>query len=698
MKNKLGGWLNGRIGFIFLLVLLLWMKALFAYFVEFDLGLDNALQYFILLINPLASSLLILSFSLYIRREKLAYITAFVLYVIQLILLFANIMYYREFTDFLTVNTMLGVGKVSGGLGESALQLLHLSDLLYFIDLFILPFLLWKKKLQMSTQRIRARKAFAVSLGALLLFSGNLFLAETSRTGLLTRNFSRSYLVKYLGMNVYTALDGIQTYNTYQVRAEASPNELVEVQDYTSAHFAEPNSELFGIAKGKNVIYIHLESTQQFVIDYKLKDENGEEHEVMPFINQLYHDKSTFSFENFFHQVSAGKTSDAETLLENSLFGLSQGSLFSQMGDKNTFYAAPAILNQTQGYSSAAFHGNAGNFWNRNETYKRFGYQNFFDASYYDVNEDNSFQYGLHDKPFFQQSVPYLEHLQQPFYTKFIAVSNHYPYAPLKNDEAGFPMAATEDKTINGYFATENYLDRSVEEFVNYLKASGLYENSILVFYGDHYGISESRNQSMAGLLGKDSQSWNNYDQVQMQKVPLMFHIPGQENGGIRSTYGGQVDVLPTLLHLLGVNSQEYPFLGQDLFSAQHNQMVAFRNGDFISPEYTYHRGSLYHTQTGGIISEMPSEAEAVKEQVATQLEMSNKINNGDLLRFYNNEGLHPVDPTDFVYKNSLERLETEEKNLAEKSTSVYSQNGGQTTKDLYESKSYKTYELENDQ
>ncbi|MBO1308670.1 LTA synthase family protein [Enterococcus sp. 669A] len=688
MKNRLKGFINTRIGLVVLLVCLLWFKSLFAYFVEFDLGIDNALQYFILFINPLASSLLILSISFYIRREKLAYVTAFVLYALQLVLLFANIMYYREFTDFLTVNTILGVGKVSGGLGESAMQLLHGRDLLYFIDLAIFPLLFWKKKLQVSTQKIRARRALSMSALALLLFSGNLFLAETSRTGLLTRNFSRNYLVKYLGVNVYTVLDGIQTYNTYQVRAEASPNELVEVQDYMADHFAQPNPEMFGLAEGKNVIYIHLESTQQFVIDYKLKDEAGVEHEVMPFVNSMYHDKSTFSFENFYHQVSAGKTSDAETLLETSLFGLSQGSLFSQLGDKNTFYAAPAILNQTKGYSSAAFHGNAGNFWNRNETYKRFGYQNFFDASYYDVNEDNSFQYGLHDKPFFQQSAPYLEHLQQPFYAKFIAVSNHYPYADLEGDNAGFPMATTEDKTINGYFATENYLDQSVEEFVNYLKDSGLYENSILVFYGDHYGISESRNKNLAGLLGEDSETWNGANQAEMQKVPLMFHIPGAENGGIQSTYGGQVDVLPTLLHLLGVNSQDYPLLGQDLFSAEHNQTVAFRNGDFVSPEYTSHRGSLYQTQTGEL-AEDASAADGLKEAVTTQLAMSDKINNGDLLRFYSNEQLAPVDPADFSYKNSLGRLEKAETELAGESRSVYSQHGGQTTAPLYETKTY---------
>lgn len=73
-------------------------------------------------------------------------------------------------------------------------------------------------------------------------------------------------------------------------------------------------------------------------------------------------------------------------MLETGAFGLPQGSLFSALGTDNTFEAAPAILNQQSGYSSAVFHGNSCSFWNRDNVYKNFGYQNFFDASYYDID------------------------------------------------------------------------------------------------------------------------------------------------------------------------------------------------------------------------------------------------------------------------------------------------------------------------
>lgn len=696
-KNKVSTFVNTRMGFFFLLALLFWLKNIFAYMVDFHLGIESSIQYFILFINPIATTLLLLSIALYVRRTKAAYITMLVIYFLMTLLLFSNVSYYREFTDFITINTMLGVGKVASGLGESAIRLFRPYDVLYFIDFIVLIAAFSMKKIKMDTRPVRARMAFAISTLAVMVFSANLFLAEADRPELLTRTFSRDYLVKYLGINAFTVYDGVQTYQASQVRAEASPNDMNEVESYVKEHYAEPNDDLFGIAKGKNVIYIHLESVQQFLIDYKLKDEDGVEHEVMPFINSLYHSDSTFSFDNFFHQVKAGKTSDAETLFENSLFGLNQGALFTQLGGKNTFEAAPDILGQTQGYTSAVFHGNTGTFWNRNETYKRFGYDYFFDASYYDVNDENSFQYGLHDKPFFEQSVQYLERLQQPFYSKFIAVSNHYPYSEFTNEEGGFPLANTSDQTINGYFATANYLDKAVEEFFNYLKESGLYENSVIVLYGDHYGISNSRNRNLAELLGKTSSTWTNFDNASLQRVPYMIHIPGQSNGGINHTYGGQVDALPTLLHLLGVHTSNYIQLGQDLFSDQNEQLVAFRDGDFVTPDYTYYSSTLYDNRTGMPINDPSDELQAKvdewKAKVDKQLSVSDQINNGDLLRFYAKSGLEEVDPSTYNYKDALQQMMAIEKNLGSDSTSAFSQNGNQSTVDLYQTKTFQEYQ-----
>ena len=695
--KKYNEFINTRVGFFSLLIGLLWLKNMFAYVVDFHLSIQNPMQLFILLINPLSVSMLLISSGLFIKRSKVAYTTLFIIYGILSIWLFSNAVYYREFTDFITINTMLGAGQVSTGLGESAVRLFRWYDIFYILDLFALPVMLFKKKIIVEEKHPRFRKAAALSALSLLICSGNIFLAEIDRSGLLSRQFSREYLVKYLGVNAFTVYDSYQTFQNNQIRAEASPNDLKEVKSYIREHYAEPNDSMFGIAKGKNVVYIHLESFQQFLIDYQLTDENGVNHTVTPFLNSLYHGESTYSFDNFFHQVKAGKTSDAETLMENSLFGLNQGALFTQLGDKNTFEAAPNILNQKAGYTSAVFHGHSASFWNRDKTYKHLGFDYFFDSSYYDVNDDNSFQYGMHDKPFLSQSVQYLEHLQQPFYAKFITVSNHYPYSSFKNDEDGFPLATTKDETINGYFATANYLDTALKEFFDYMKASGLYDKSIFVLYGDHYGISNTRNKELASLLGKDSDSWTDFDNAQLQRVPFMIHVPGTTNGGINHTYGGQVDALPTLLHLLGIDSKKYLQLGQDLFSADHKQVVAFRDGDFVTPQYTFYGGKMYDNQTAQVVDEPTPEQEKtfieLNQAVDEQLITSDKITNGDLLRYYQDSGLNSIDPSSYDYRNQKERLEEIERQKGAQSSSLYSENNQRSTVGLYKTKSYQQYE-----
>jgi len=470
---------------------------------------------------------------------------------------------------------------------------------------------------------------------------------------------------------------------------------LKPVEEYIQNHYAEPNKDYFGIAKGRNVIYVHLESFQQFLIDYKLQAD-GKAYEVTPFLNSLYHSNSTLAFSNVFNQVKAGKTSDAETMIETGLFGLNQGSFMVNYGGTNTQQAAPFILSKNGDYTSAVFHGNAGSFWNRNTAYKQWGYNYFFDASYFTKQDDtNSFQYGLNDKIMLKDSIKYLERLQQPFYVKYITVSNHYPYTTsLIGDEIGFPLAKTKDETINGYFATANYLDSSVKALFDYLKKSGLYDNSIIVLYGDHFGISQTRNPNLAPLVGKTSETWSNYDNAMMQRVPYMVVIPGMDKGKIIDTYGGQVDMLPTLEHLLGIDSKNYLQVGQDLLSPDHQEIVAFRTANsFVTPKYTSYDGRTYYTESGLEISNLDEQAqtelEIVRQAASQQLKISDQIQTGDLIRFYQADHLGKVDTESISYLNSLPILQKIEQEKGGQSTSLFSQRQGKTSADLFKAPSY---------
>ncbi|USK62382.1 LTA synthase family protein [Peribacillus asahii] len=619
-------------------VVLLWLKTYIVYKVEFNLGVDNNLQEFLLFINPISSAVLFLGLALFARGKK-AVTWMIAIHFILSFILYANILYYRFFTDFITLPTLLQT-KNAGDLGQSITALLKPYDLLYFLDTILLCILVAVKIVRPVFERIGQRKLTTVFLTGVIILSINMSLAEMDRPQLLTRGFDRNYIVKYLGMFNYHIYDAVQSTKSGTQRALADGDDMTEVVNYVKASKVDPNSDYFGKAKGKNVIYVHLESLQNFMINYKL---NGQE--VTPFLNSLVNEKNTMYFNNFFHETGQGKSSDAEFMLENSLYGLPEGAAFTRKG-QNTYQAAPAILGQ-KGYTSAVFHGNYKTFWNRDEIYKQFGYDKFFDASYYNMKKEDVLNYGLKDKPFFEESKPLLGSLKQPFYAKFITLSNHFPF-PLDPEDATIEKHTTGDSSVDNYFQTARYLDESLKQFFDYLKETGLYENSVIVMYGDHYGISDNHKPALSKVLGKEI---NQFEYSQLQRVPLFIRVPGVE-GGVQNQYGGQIDVLPTLLHLLGIKTNEYIQFGSDLLATERTELVPFRNGDFVTPTVTKVDNKYYETVTGKEITKN-AEIETYEKMVEMELKLSDKVVYGDLLRFYTPQGFHPVDPLNYDYRNT---------------------------------------------
>jgi Phosphoglycerol transferase and related proteins, alkaline phosphatase superfamily len=139
--NKIKAFLNKRLGFMALLIFFLWIKTVIAYYWDFSLGVTDILQHFILIINPIATAIVLLSLALYIGRPKVSYIVMGIIYILETVLLYANILYYREFTDFISFNTIMGVAKVSKGLGTSAITSAMPHDFIYWLDFVIIAIL-----------------------------------------------------------------------------------------------------------------------------------------------------------------------------------------------------------------------------------------------------------------------------------------------------------------------------------------------------------------------------------------------------------------------------------------------------------------------------------------------------------------------------------------------------------------------------
>ncbi|MCX8720247.1 MULTISPECIES: LTA synthase family protein [Lactobacillus] len=638
-------WLTStKLGFFSIVLITFWLKTYVIYLTKFNLGAVGAMQNFLLFINPLPTALLLLGIGLFFKGRK----SYWIIIVIDLVLstwLFANILYYREFSNFLSLSIIKTSGSTADNLGKSIVGITRVTDFLTFIDVLAIIALMIGKVIKYDLRPLKLKFNLLLEGLAVVLIGVNLMMAQKDRSGLLTRTFDNSYIVKYLGMNQYAVYDSFKTAQTSEQMAKANVSDLSSVKKYLKANYVKPNPEYTGVAKGKNVMVIHLESFQQFLIGYKWKGK-----EVTPNLNKLYRSKNTLSFANFYNQVGQGKTSDAEMMLENSLYGLQSGSAMSSYGTSNTFESAPAILNQQGGYTTAVMHGGAGSFWNRNNAYKQFGYHYFMPLSYYENKPKYYIGYGLKDKIFFDQSIKYIERLPQPFYLKLITVTNHYPYDLDKKNQSIDPTD-TGDETVDGYVQTAHYLDQAIGELMRWMKKTGLDKKTMLVLYGDHYGISGNHHKASAELLNQDE--FTNFDNLKFQRVPLMFHMPGLK-GGIKKTYGGEIDVLPTLLNLLGINDRKTIQFGHDLLSSKAPQIVAQRNGDFITPKYAKVGSTYYDTKTGEEIEDpdekLKAKLVAISNKVTTQLSLSDRVIAGNLLRFYHPKWFKKVNPHDYNY------------------------------------------------
>ena len=613
-----------KLGFFTIVVVFFWVKTYLTYITKFNLGVVGPMQKFLLLINPLPTAMLLIGIGLFFKGRKSYWIMVIIDFLLSL-WLFSNILYYREFSDFLSTSIIKTSGSTSDNLGKSIAGITKGTDFLVFLDVVIIVLLIAFKVFKIDVRRLKLKISLLIEGLAVVLIGTNLTMAQKDRPGLLTRTFDNNYIVKYLGLNSFAVYDGVKTAQSNAIMAKANHSDLKTVQSYIKKNYIAPNPEYYGVAKNKNVLVIHLESFQQFLIDYKWHGK-----EVTPNLNKLYHANDTISFDNFFNQVGQGKTSDAEMMLENSIFGLQSGSAMSSYGTSNTFESAPAILGQQAGYTSAVMHGGAGSFWNRDNAYKSFGYDYFMPLSYYQNKKGYYLGYGIKDKLFFDQSIKYIEHLPQPFYLKMITVTNHYPYDLDKKNQS-IDKTDTGDKTVDGYVQTAHYLDEAIGELMSYLKKSGLEKNTLIMLYGDHYGISGNHHKASAQLLNKDS--FNNFDNLQFQRVPLMFYMPGLK-GGINHTYGGEIDVRPTLFNLLGINDQNMIQFGHSLLAKNAPQIVAQRNGDFITPKYSKVEGSYYYTKSGKRVTHPSKKVKAqlasISNTVTTELSLSDRVITGN--------------------------------------------------------------------
>jgi len=373
--------------------------------------------------------------------------------------------------------------------------------------------------------------------------AGGLILAGWTLWGSFHPAYITNEIFCYHATDIYTAL------------AETYTDETVDKSQYTLRD--DSDSSWFGMAQGRNVFILQIEALQNFVLGATYQGQ-----ELTPNLNRLLSEETVY-FSHYYYQIGGGNTADAEFTVNNSLFAPEAEAAYVRYPD-NTYYGLPWLL-KDNGYSGAhVFHNYKKSFWNRDYAYDNQGFDSY--TALEDFEEIDVFPMGISDREMFRQSMDILTSYEEPFYAFYITVSSHHPYAiPLK--DRGITLLPEDEGTLFGlYLHAVNYVDTVLGEWFAMLQEAGLYENSVFLIYGDHYALTNTDStirSQVSDMLGRD------YTIYDVFNVPLLIHMPGTGVNETIEVAGGHVDVLPTLLCLLGINDVKTVMFGQNLLTAQ---------------------------------------------------------------------------------------------------------------------------------
>ncbi len=525
---------------------------------------------------------------LFLRNKQIIYyISINILYSILLIL---DLWYFRVNRDLLGLKNLFYLGTFNP-VGESLYQFKSI-DLLFILDIIIIIACVVIKKVRNDEERSLRKFTLTIISSSIILLISFICIDVLSLSEWQNRMFTKRWTTlmsaRASGPIGYHLIESTRAIS--KVLNPLSSSEKSEIEEWLAYNKEdlEPN-EYSGIAEGKNVIFIQVESLENFIIN---KSVNGKE--ISPFLNKLVGDSLYFT--NIYEQNNAGNSIDCDFMVNTSIYPLGDKITALNYGENVYKNSLPKIL-ESEGYETISSHAEDIGEFNWTELHKNgFGVQNLWDISDYVYEE--TVGYGLSDRSLFKQLANKLEEINEPFFLQVPTLSNHGPFdIGEEYRELDLPKEIDESY-LGGYFESVHYTDKQIEMFFNELDKNGLLENTMIVIYGDHGGVHKYYNDDIQNLNYEDNW-WKEYD----NKIPLIIYSKGIEPK-IVEVSGGQVDIPTTVLYLLNVNKDKYLNTAMGRVLVNTNRDATIIKGNEIKGSVKYDK-ELEHLLKSYEIGEM---------------------------------------------------------------------------------------------
>lgn len=532
------------------------------------------------------------------------------------LLVFVCVLYYQHFSDFPSMSMIYLLSQLRDVANSIDYQGIF-SYIWLFADV-VLGFILlryFSKRTQAETNR--SWSAIHLSVYILVMISLLFFnvIYGLERVGEYEKRNASRIVVSMVGFPNYFAYDIAYFVLNQWNKPEIKDGDIERFAHYFVAQKPDVlKNETYGIFRGKNLLFVQFESLSSFVVGMKIGGM-----EVTPNLNWLV--KNSFYSENFYAEIGGGHSADAELVSLTSLYPLDRSSVNILYGN-NEYFSLPKIMKQ-EGYYTVSAHAYRGEFWNRRVMHQSLG----FETSWFqeDFKETERIGFGLPDAPFFDQVIMKLSTVPQPFMGYFITLESHTPFF-VPEEKKELNLGDLEGTEIGNYLHSLHNADKGLGILIQKLKEKGLYDNTVIVLYGDHdVELPKEKLEPVVPLN-------NAFEIIFYKKVPFLIHSAKGELNATYSGIMGHADILPTILHLWGIDPNKWTFYGKNIFSSSKRGYVRIFQGHVVTDDYaiinigsSFDEARVFNAKTK---KEMPKtqEMKDLYEKVQVEYQQSSSI------------------------------------------------------------------------
>ena len=363
-------------------------------------------------------------------------------------------------------------------------------------------------------------------------------------------NFNRSFDI--LGLYGYHMRD-VYLYFKNRFSTIGSKEEIEALMD--SFDITYEKNDMTGIFKDKNLIMIQLESIDKLVIT----------EETMP--NLYYMKKHGWDFTRRY--TGNKSTIASEFVYSTGLYQMGAGYNINN----NTYLTSLPSMLANNGYRTSSVHQNFGYYYNRVNLHKAMGYEeSYFLSDLYDDLPSHDDRVIIYNDDIYSSII---SKNYEPFMSLIVTISAHGPYG----DNAGFCSGGgLSERGCLDYLSIMT--DQMLGLLLDRLEEDGILDNTVLLIYSDHYPYSY--NYTEEDLKVYSSFSVEN----DIRDLPLVIYSTDINHKEV-DTFISDVDIVPTVLNLFGIEYDPKKYIGVDIFSSNHKNVCYYS-------DYSWYDGEIY--------------------------------------------------------------------------------------------------------